>query len=112
MKKNSNEYLSEIETTYRTIDKSFDKVIAECKSEEEKKMVVASRDAARNAFWQAVDTNFSVNSVLVERARNDLSSVNKKLKGEIESLKNIALLVNVMEDAVRLAVSLAALAAA
>jgi len=104
-------YLLEIEATYRAIDNSFDKALKACKTQKDKKMLIASRDAARDAFWTAVDSNLSDDSVFVKKIHKDLNSANKKLKTSLKNLDDVSTLINVIEEAVRLAASLAALAA-
>lgn len=109
MKKNI--YLTEIEATYKAIDGSFDKTLKACKNSKDKKMVIASRDAARDAFWSAVSSNLVDNSVFVKKLHKDLNSANIRLKRSIENLDDVSELINLMEETVRLAASLAALAA-
>ena len=61
-------YLEEIEKTYRTIDNSFDTALKKCSTTEEKELLITSRDTARNAFWTAVDTNLSNNSIFTDKS--------------------------------------------
>lgn len=109
MKKNT--YLTEIETTYKTIDGSFDKTLKACKNSKDKKMVIASRDAARDAFWIAVDSNLVDNSVFVKKLHKDLNSANQRLEMSLKKLDDVSELINVMEETVRLAASPARLCA-
>jgi len=105
------QYLTEIEATYRAIDGSFDKALAKAKNAKEKKQLIASRDAARDAYWIAVDSSLKDNSIFVKKIHTDLKASNLKLKSSLKKLDSISDLINVMEEAVRLAASIAALAA-
>ena len=104
--KNSN-YLAEIETTYRTIDNSFDNTYKKCKTEEEKEMLTASRDAARDAFWTSVDANLANNSIFINKLHKDLHTANTQLKDELLHLSGIKTVIKAIESAVRLAAALA-----
>lgn len=106
-----NEYLEEIESTYLTIDQNFDVTFAKCANDDEKTMLVATRDAAKTALWTAVNANLQTNSTFVEKSFQDLKNANLKLKKSIQQLKDISTLINTMEEAVRLAAAVAALAA-
>lgn len=104
-------YLADIENTYVIIDGSFDKILAGCKDEKQRQIVISGRDSARDAFWAAVSSNLKDNSVFVEKIHKDLKEVNSQMQKSLKNFKDIVTFVGVMEEAVRLAASLAVLAA-
>ena len=107
-----NDHLARIETTYTTIDKGFENALAKCSTDEERETLVASRDAARDAFWAAVSANLEAESPFVTKLSADLDKANKKLERSLANLANVSAAIRAMEEAVRLAAALAALAAA
>lgn len=106
-----NEYLAEIENTYQVIEQNFDRAFAKCADENEKNMLISGRDAAKTAFWTAVGANLKSDSPSVEKTLNDLKSANVKLKKSLKQLNDADHIIKALEEAVRLAAALAAMAA-
>jgi hypothetical protein len=104
-------YLSEIEKTYATVDRGFGKALAACATAKQKQLLIASRDAARDAFWKAVASELADNSVFVKSIHRDLKAANAALKKSLASLEDVSAVLNAIAEAVRLAASLTALAA-
>lgn len=104
-------YMAEIEKTYQAIDSNFDTAFKECKADKERKALTSARDAARDAFWSAVASNLANQSDEVEQQYCNLKNANNELDDSLRELKDIATLINVMEEAVRLAAKLAVAAA-
>lgn len=105
-----NKYLAEIEETYRTIDDNFEQVFAECAGDEEKNNLISARNGAKNAFWIAVKGNLAENSPSVESIYQDLKKANLKMKDSVRKLKDVNTAISAMEEAIRLAAAVAAMA--
>ena len=106
-----NERLAKIEATFKAIDDNFDVVYAKAASDEEREMLSASRDAARDAFWAAVSSDLEKNSPVIAGITADLDVANEKLKQSLANLADVSVAIKAMEEAIRLAAALAALAA-
>ena len=104
-------YMAEIEKTYQIIDDNFDTAFKECETDTERKALTAARDAARDAFWAAAASSLVNSTDEVKQQHNTLKKANKNLKRSLKQLKDIATMINAMEEAVRLAVALAVAAA-
>lgn len=104
-----NKYLSEIESTYKTIDANFDKVFAQCSDDAERDHLISARNGAKNAFWIAVQGNLAENSA-VEQAYKSLQEANRKMTDFIQQVEDVNTAINAMEEAIRLAASVAAMA--
>ena len=101
-------YLAEIEKTYQTIDNNFDIAFKKCKTDKERKALTSARDAARDAFWAATASSLEHNTEDVKQQYDKLKEANKNMKDSVQKLKNVATVINAMEEAVRLAAALAA----
>lgn len=104
-------YLEEVESTYIIIDESFDAIYAKCASNEERASLSDLRLAAKVALWETVSSQLQLNSSDLESIFNELQFTNIKLKKSLDELKSVATIINVMEESVRLAAKIAALAA-
>lgn len=102
--------LDRIEETYKVIDEGFDGAWAKAATDEERELLVASRDAARDLFWAVVSADLEKNSPLITRIVEDLDVANDNLKKSLANLADVSVVIKAMEDAVRLAAALAALA--
>ena len=105
------ENLAKIEETFKTIDENFDLVYAKASTDDEREMLSASRDAARDAFWAAVSADLGKSSPLIDKLSDDLDSANARMKESVANLADVSAVIKAMEEAIRLAAALAALAA-
>ncbi len=112
MTNRQNKYLAEIERTYSVLDDSFQEALEKCGSRKEKELLTASRDAARDAFWHAVASDLCDNSAFVRSILNDLEAANDSLEESMRTLNDMKKVLDIVEKSVRLAASLAVLAAA
>ena len=103
-------YLAEIEKTYQTISANFDEIFAKCQDDAEKDNLISARNGAKNAFWIAVQGNLTENTDTIEKAYQSLQDANHKMTNSIEKLEDISTAINAMEEAIRLAASVAAMA--
>ncbi len=111
MSDDSNPNLEEVKKTYRLIDDNFDTVYAQCNADQ-KKQLIASRDAARDAFWRAVAENLTDDHGLVAQTYADLQAANKKIQDDLEGLQNVSAFLDTVAQGVKLAGALVTLAAA
>lgn len=103
-------YLEEIEKTYQTICANFDKIFAQCETDEEKDNLISARNGAKNAFWIAVQGNLAENNDAIEKAHQALLDANQKMIDSIDKLEDVNTAINTMEEAIRLAAAVAAMA--
>lgn len=106
-----NERLAKIEKTFRMLDDNFDALYSKADTKDERDMLTASCDAARDAFWKAVSSDLDKSSPLIENMSSDLDAANENLKKSIANLADVSVAIKAMEEAVRLAIALAALVA-
>ena len=102
--------LDRIEETFKVIDEGFDEAWGKTSTDEERELLAASRDAARDLFWAAVSADLEKNSPVVSRLVADLDAANDNLKKSLANLADVSAVIKAMEEAVRLAAALAALA--
>jgi uncharacterized protein (DUF3084 family) len=103
--------LARIKKTYRLIDDNFDAVYTKSTDKQRKELITA-RDAARDTFWRAAASDLSDNNSLVKSISKDLETTNKQIEQELKNLQNVVGILKVITQAVKLAASLAVLAAA
>jgi hypothetical protein len=103
--------LASVKDAFFTIDRNFDTLFSAADSDG-KKMLMASRDAARDAFFKAVSSTLSDNNVLVQSLKVDLDDAVAQVQKELKSLKNIAETIGTVAQVAKLAASITALAAA
>ena len=104
-------YLDEIENTYNAIEDNFDAAFAKCADKGQKDLLMSARDEAKKAFWQAVAGDLKSRSPLAERACAELKKANSKMLAAMKNLDDAKALISAVEQAVRLAVAVAAMAA-
>jgi len=104
--------LAAIKQMYFLIDDNFDSVYSQCKTGEQKQQARDVRDGARDAYWRAVAADLSDDTNLVNSIRNELQAANKEIKDSLDDLKDIVAFLKVATEALKLACSLALLAAA
>ena len=104
-------YLKEVEKTYNIIEENFDATFAKLATNEEKELLVSARDAAKKAFWSAVKNRLGSGTPMIDRACADLAGTNNKLAKSLKRLDDVKTAIKLVEEAVRLAAALAAMAA-
>ena len=107
----ANKNLTEIKRTYQLIDDNFDAIYA-AGNAAQKATLIASRDAARDAFWKAVAENLTDDHELVTQTFDELKATNDQIKKDLQGLQDIAGFLNTLAQGVKLAAALASLAAA
>lgn len=107
----SNPNLDQIEKTFDLIDDNFDALYAQC-SAAQKPQLMSLRDAARDAFWKAASENLADDHDLVQQTAQELQTVNGQIQQDVSSLQDISAFLNTLTQAVKLAATLATIAAA
>ena len=102
--------LEMIEETYKVIDENFDATWDKASNDDERELLASSREAAREVFWSVVSADLDKNSPVVRRIVEDLDVANDNLKKSLANLADVSVAIKAMEEAVRLAAALAALA--
>ena len=103
--------LANIETTYKLIDDNFDSIYAKCNADQ-KTALIALRDSARDAYWQAVAKDLSDNHAIVEQTAAELETTNSQIKKDLDGLKDMSSFLDTVTEGVKLAGALVTLAAA
>ncbi|MBN1864582.1 MAG: hypothetical protein JW808_06740 [Victivallales bacterium] len=104
-------YLEEIEKTYNTIEENFEAAYSKCADKGQKDLLASARDVAKKAFWQAVAGDLKSKSPLAERACSDLKKANSKMLSAMKHMDDAKAVISAVEQAVRLAAAVAAMAA-
>lgn len=105
------ENIDAIAKTYHLIDDNFDAIYTHCDTAQRIKLI-ACRDSARDTFWNAIAKDLRDNHQLVEDTLANLKVVNDKIETDLKNLKNISALLQLLTEGIKLAASLATLAAA
>lgn len=105
-------YLSEVETTYILLEDNFDGLYERCANAEERLLLRNLHAAARDAYWRGVASALQDGNQIVREIYTDLSAANQQIKDMLANLENVAALLTLVRQAVRLAGSLITLAAA
>ena len=104
--------LALIKQTYDLLDDNFDAIYVKCVTPDQKTMLIALRDAARDAFWRAVAEHLSDNHAVIALTINELQDTNTKIQADVETLSNISDFLDTVTQGVKLAGALVTLAAA
>jgi hypothetical protein len=111
MSDDTNQNLAEIKKTYHLIDDNFDAIYGKC-NDDQKKTLIALRDAARDAFWRAAAENLTDNHDVVAQTIDELKTTNNQIQKDVKSLKDVSSFLDTVTEGVKLAAALATLAAA
>lgn len=109
---NQAKYLAEVEATYFLLEENFDTIYERCTETSERQLLRNLHAAARDAYWRGVASSLEDGNQVVRDIYADLSAANQQIRDLISSLQNVAALLSLVKQAVRLAGSLVTLAAA
>ena len=108
----SGEALAAVHDTYRLLDDHFDEVYAACRTDASRAELRALHASARDAYWKAVAGGLHDDNLVVQGIRRDLAAVNARIEGQLATLEEVAAVLRLLTEAVRLAGALVGLAAA
>ncbi|HLH51035.1 MAG TPA: hypothetical protein VKV96_16975 [Roseiarcus sp.] len=107
-----NNILAEIKKVYDQLDDSFDALYAECQTDEQKRRLRSLFASARDTYFAAAAKALTDKNATVDALTKELHGVNDQVQGQLADLKNVVEVLNLCTEAVKLAASLATLAAA
>jgi hypothetical protein len=106
------EILAQLKDTMDQLEDNFDALYAAAPDNQAKEDLRQRLTASRDAYWMAVDRGIKDRNDFVNSLADDLAQQNKDLGKEIQNLNNFSQFLGVATEAVKLAASIAALAAA
>jgi uncharacterized protein YfbU (UPF0304 family) len=109
---NGNDILAGIKKVYDQLDDSFDALYAKCQTDDQKRQLRSLFASARDTYFAAVAKALIDKNATVDALTKELHGVNDQVQGQLDDLKDIIAVLNLCTEAVKLAASLATLAAA
>jgi len=111
---NSNDILDGIKKIYDQLDDdaSFDALYTKCHTGEQKRQLRSLLACARDTYFAAAAKALTDKNPTVDALTKQLHEVNQQVQGQLDDLKDIVAVLNLCTEAVKLAASLATLAAA
>lgn len=103
--------LAAIKATWRFLDDNYDELYAACETQDQRDRLRNLHMVARDAFFAAIAARLEDDNQVVQGIRKDLAAANAASKKSLAGLKKIVDVLQLLTQAVRLAGSLAALAA-
>jgi DNA-binding transcriptional regulator YhcF (GntR family) len=104
--------LKAIQKTFQLLDDNFSELYtADGITDFEKSVLISARDAARDTFWSAASKQLEDNHMLVVQVREELTAANDELENMIEEMESISKTIDLIGQVVKLASSLATIAA-
>ena len=104
--------LAQLKSTMDQLENNFDDLYAAAKTDDDRTDLRHRLTAARDAYWMAVDRGLKDHNQFVNDLADDLVAQNRALAAQIKSLKDFTTFLDIATEAVKLAASIAALAAA
>lgn len=101
-----------IKETYDQIDDNFDALYAKCTTNDQKQQLKSLLASARDAFFAATAKSLTDNNPTVDALTKELQDTNSDLDKQLSDIKDIVAALNLCTEALKLAASLATLAAA
>ncbi len=101
-----------IKNTYDQIDDNFDALYAKCATDDQKQQLKSLLASARDAFFAATAKSLTDNNPTVDSLTKQLQDTNADLDKQLTDIKDIVATLNLCTEALKLAASLATLAAA
>jgi len=98
-----------IEDTWFTLRDNFDDLQRNAPDQAGREKLLANRDGARDAYYQAVGKIFDEQDAFVRGVKKELEGMTKDLKREIRDLQNIVSVLSLVSSSVRLAAALSAM---
>jgi hypothetical protein len=96
-------YRAEIEVTCRSLEEHFKTLYEKCVTPDQKTQLRNTYSAARYAFWKFDETEPAVKSDLAESTYHDLKVTNSRINAMLKNVDDIAVFLDLAEEAVRLA---------
>jgi hypothetical protein len=81
--------LSELETTYITLQAEIGALLAACQTQDQKDALTAQYVAARTAYWSCINKAFHDDDPTVVSLTNQLDASNKQLQTYVAELSDI-----------------------
>jgi len=104
------ESFDQIKDTWFTVRDNFQDAYAACQTQGQRDAVVAARDAARDAYYDALGKFFDESDPYVQQLTTELANENTTIKQELSSLQDVVNIIKVVGLAIKTATALAALA--
>jgi hypothetical protein len=105
------EILAQLKRTMDQLEENFDDLYVKAKTADNKESLRQRLTAARDAYWMAVDRGLRDRNDFVNELADELADQNAALAKEIRNFKGFVQFLGVATEAVKLAASIAALAA-
>ncbi len=106
------QYMAAVEMTYVLLEENFDTLYENCESQNDRVLLRNLHASARDAYWRAVASALKDGNQVVHEIFLDLNAANQQIKDLLANLQDVGALLSLARQAVRLAGSLIALAAA
>lgn len=95
-----------LQKLYFTLDCNFNKLFANCKTNQQRDQLRSSYVNARDNFWEARKRVFQENDPLVKNLTDDLKAAQKQIEKFLKNLQDIAETLKVIAAAVNIGSSL------
>ncbi len=109
---NGSDILAAIKQTYDQLDDSFDALYTKCLTSEQKRQLRSLFASARDTYFAAAAKALTDKNLTVDALTKQLHDVNTQVQTQLDSLKDIVAVLDLCTEAVKIAASLATLAAA
>jgi hypothetical protein len=109
---NGDDILARIKKIYDQLDDSFDALYAKCQTDDQKRQLRSLFASARDTYFAAAAKALIDKNSTVDALTKELGDVNDQVQAQLADLKDIIAVLKLCTEAVKLAASLATLAAA
>ncbi|MGA2888692.1 MAG: hypothetical protein ABSE51_11615 [Terracidiphilus sp.] len=100
--------LSELETTYFTLQSQIGMLLAACKTQDQRDALTTQYVKARSNYWSCVNKAFHDDDPQVIALTTQLDAANTQLKASVQQLGDISKTIDAITGAITIGASLAA----
>ena len=106
MKKEENQVFALIKSRYFQLDKDYDKLLAVCKTDTEKKQLRRDYIIARANFKKSVNLQFDLSDPIIKKLTEELKSIERKIEKCIKGMDTANTVISLISQSVKLASSI------
>jgi hypothetical protein len=109
-KKNGPDALTLISDRYFELDRNFNKLLAVCKTEEEKAALKRDYIIARSNYRKSVNLVLDQNDPIISEMLSELETLENKIKKDIENINKASNVLKMLSESVKIASSIIVIA--
>lgn len=101
---------AEIKATWFMMQDEFGRLQGACTTDKQRNTVLSQRDAARDAYYLALNKIFEESDAMVKQFTGELRQANKDMKAALKQMEDVVTVIAIVSEAIKISSALASMA--